>query len=93
MQSRTKPNPDLNISEESAAEMVAALIFALSDGKPQKIARRVAVMRKLLDARAAEQKVVALRALLCPNGTKARAGEAAARMERVEIILKEIGRM
>jgi predicted component of type VI protein secretion system len=73
--------------------MVAALIFALSDGKPQKIARRVAVMRKLLDARAAEQKVVALRALLCPNGTKARAGEAAARMERVEIILKEIGRM
>ena len=93
MQSRKKPQPDLNISEESAAEMVAALIFALSDGKPHKIARRVAVMRKLLDARAAEQKVVALRALLSPNNTRARAGEAAARMERVEVILKEIARM
>ena len=93
MQSLKKPQPDLNISEESAAEMVAALIFALSDGKPHKIARRVAVMRKLLDARAAEQKVVDLRALLCPNGTRARAGEAAARMERVEIILQELARM
>ena len=57
------------------------------------LARRVAVMRKLLDARAAEQKVVALRALLSPNNTRARAGEAAARMERVEVILKEIARM
>lgn len=93
MQSRKNPQPDLNISEESAAEMVAALIFALSDGKPQKIARRVAMMRKVLDTRAAEQKVVAMRALLCPQGTKARAGEAAARMERVEIILKEIARL
>lgn len=93
MQSRKKPQPDLNISEESAAEMVAALIFALSDGKPHKISRRVAVMRKLLHARAAEQKVVDLRALLCPNGTRARAGEAAARMERVEIILQELARM
>jgi predicted component of type VI protein secretion system len=73
--------------------MVAALIFALSDGKPRKIARRVAAMRKLLDARAAEQKVVALRTVLCPNATKARAGEAAARMERVEVILKEIARL
>ena len=73
--------------------MVAALIFALSDGKPGKIARRVAVMRMVLESRAAEQKVVALRALLCPNRTKARAGEAAARLDRVEIILKEIDRM
>lgn len=88
-----KREPDLTISEESAAEMVAALIFALSDGKPQKIARRVAVMREVLSARAAEQKVVALRSLLCPNSTKARAAEALARMERVEIILKEIARL
>ena len=88
-----KHQPELTISDESAAEMVAALIFALSDGKPQKIARRVAMMRKVLDTRAAEQKVVAMRALLCPQGTKARAGEAAARMERVEIILKEIARL
>jgi hypothetical protein len=50
-------------------------------------------MRKVLDARAAEQKVVALRSPLCPTGTRARAGEAAARMERVEIILKEIARL
>jgi predicted component of type VI protein secretion system len=88
-----KHQPDLTISDESAAEMVAALIFALSDGKPHKIARRVAVMRKVLETRAAEQKVVALRSPLCPQGTKARAGEAAARMERVEIILKEIARL
>ena len=88
-----KHSPDLNISEESAAEMVAALIFAMSDGKPRRIARRVALMRAVLDARAKEQKVVALRTLLCPNGTKARAGEAAARLERVEIILQDIARL
>jgi hypothetical protein len=88
-----KRKPDLNISEESAAEMVAALIFALSDGKLHKIARRVAVMRETLTARAEEQKVVLLRSLLCPNGTKARASEALARLERVEVILKEMARL
>jgi hypothetical protein len=88
-----KRNPDLNISEESAAEMVAALVFALSDGKPHKIARRVAMMRETLAARAEEQKVVLLRSPLCPNGTKARASEALARMERVEVILKEMARL
>ena len=89
----SKRSRELTISEESAAEMVAALIFAMSDGKPRRIARRVALMRSVLDARAEEQKVVALRSLLCPIGTKARAGEAAARMERVEIILTEIARL
>jgi len=88
-----KRSPDLTISEESAAEMVAAMIFALSDGKPQKIARRVSMMREVLTARVAEQKVVALRSEKCPHGTKARASEALARMERVEIILKEIARL
>jgi predicted component of type VI protein secretion system len=88
-----KRDTDLTISEESAAEMVAALIFALSDGKPHKIARRVAVMRETLAARAEEQKVVLLRSPLCPNGTKARASEALARMERVEVILKEMARL
>ena len=88
----SKRSPDLNITEESAAEMVAALIFAMSHGKPERIARRVAIMRRVLTARAAEQKVVALRSLLCPNGSKARASEALARFERVEIILKEIAR-
>ena len=89
----SKRSPDLTISEESAAEMVAAMVFALSDGKPRRIARRVELMRAILEARAAEQKVVALRSMLCPNGTKARASEALARMDRVEVILKEIARL
>jgi len=82
--------PDLTITEESAAEMVAALIFALSDGKPKRIARRVALMREALAERTAEQTVVPLRAERTLNGGKLRAAEANARLERSIAILHEL---
>jgi hypothetical protein len=84
------PKPPLTISDESAAEMVAALIFAETRGKPSRIAKRLSMMRTILQGRAVEQKVVRMHPSLCPRKTKARADEAAARLDRVEVILREI---
>lgn len=81
-----EPNrlPDLTISDESAAEMVAAMVYVQSRGKPRRIRRTILKMRRFLEQRSAMQKVVKLRS---PHTSPARAPEALARLERVAAIL------
>ena len=82
-----KPLPGLAITDESDAELMAAVIATLLGGKRKKIARRVAKMRARLEARATPTGVVLLRGDANRKWQRARATEALERIDRVAHIL------
>ena len=83
-----KPLPGLAVTDESDAELMAAVIALISKGKRKKMARNIAKLRAQLTARAMLPGVVWLHGDVRRKWQRERAAEALERMDRIAAILR-----
>ena len=82
------PLPGYAITDESDAELMAAVIAALLGFKRKKIAQRLAKMQARLAERATPSGAVLIRGERARKWQRARAAEALARVDRIAEILR-----